>query len=94
MNKFTCKNITRLCLCEYAINLSPQKPLPKLPVPNLQHTLEKYTELIQPILSTSQYAKTKDIVQDFGKPGAEGEYLQTKLKECSEAKDNWVSHPI
>ncbi|CAC5389476.1 CHAT [Mytilus coruscus] len=67
-----------------------QKPLPKLPVPDLSRTLEKYIEIIQPILTPSQYAKTKDIVRDFGKLGGEGEFLQTKLKEYSETKDNWA----
>ncbi|XP_052069853.1 choline O-acetyltransferase-like [Mytilus californianus] len=67
-----------------------QKPLPKLPVPDLSRTLEKYIEITQPILTPSQYAKTKDIVRDFGKLGGEGEFLQTKLKEYSETKDNWA----
>lgn len=68
-----------------------QKPLPKLPVPDLKRTLEKYTELIQPILTPAQYAKTKDVVKEFGKPGGEGELLQIKLREYAETKDNWVS---
>jgi len=69
-----------------------QKPLPKLPVPDLKRTLENYTELIQPILTQAQYAKTKDVVKEFGKPGGEGETLQNKLREYAETKDNWVSN--
>jgi len=78
-------DIITSCLCLF------QKPLPKLPVPDLKRTLEKYTELIQPILTPAQYAKTKDVVKEFGKPGGEGETLQNKLREYAETKDNWVS---
>jgi len=69
-----------------------QKPLPKLPVPALGDTLEKYLQCIKPIVSANQYQRTLELVEDFGKPGGVGEYLQRNLLEYAEKKDNWVEY--
>ena len=64
--------------------------MPKLPVPELNSTLQLYLESIKAICSKEQYEKTKKIVEEFKKPGDEGEYLQKKLQERADVKDNWV----
>ena len=64
--------------------------MPKLPVPELSSTLQLYLESIKAICSKEQYEKTKKIVEEFKKPGGEGEYLQKKLQERADVKDNWV----
>ncbi|XP_077870512.1 choline O-acetyltransferase-like [Saccoglossus kowalevskii] len=67
-----------------------QKPLPKLPVPPLNATLEKYLQILKPILSVEQYENSRKIVEEFGRAGGEGERLQQKLLEYAETKRNWV----
>ena len=68
-----------------------QKPLPKVPVPELKETLNKYLQCIKPTVSDEQYACTQKFVDEFGKTGGLGEYLQRKLIEYAESRDNWVS---
>lgn len=45
---------------------------------------------MKPVVSEEQYNKTEVLVADFGKQGGEGDFLQQKLKEYAERKDNWV----
>ena len=67
-----------------------QKPLPKLPVPDLKCTLDTYLTIMKSVLTDEEYNRTKLIVEDFGKPGGKGEMLQEKLRKVAESKDNWV----
>ncbi|CAI9722742.1 Choline O-acetyltransferase [Octopus vulgaris] len=67
-------------------NLS--KPLPKMPVPDISSTLQKYLSLVRPIVPSEQYDKTKAIVESFQNDGV-GEKLQKMLLEYAESKDNW-----
>lgn len=39
--------------------------IPKLPVPKLKDTLEKYLVTVKPFLNLKQYNKTKLLVKDF-----------------------------
>ena len=71
-------------------NDAVQKPLPKLPVPELVETLDKYLLCIKPIVSSDQYERTRQIVDEFRKPGGTGELLQKRLLEYAETTDNWV----
>ncbi|XP_070545343.1 choline O-acetyltransferase-like isoform X2 [Ptychodera flava] len=66
------------------------EPLPKLPVPPLMPTLEKYLNILKPVVSEEQYRRTSQIVEEFGKSGGEGERLQEKLLEYAETQTNWV----
>ena len=68
-----------------------QKPLPKLPIPELTATLNKYLLCIRPIVSNDQYERTRQLVDEFQKPGGTGELLQKRLLEYAETTDNWVS---
>ncbi|ELU17808.1 hypothetical protein CAPTEDRAFT_171816 [Capitella teleta] len=65
-----------------------QDSLPSLPIPDLEHTLAKYLESVQPFLTKEEYAKTELIVKDFGQ--GIGRKLQIKLLEKSKHKRNWV----
>ena len=56
-----------------------QKNLPKLPVPALKDTLEKYLKTVRPLLNSEEYAKTEAAVAEFQKPGGFGEELQKRL---------------
>ncbi|XP_070532909.1 carnitine O-acetyltransferase-like [Ptychodera flava] len=70
---------------------SHQSTLPKLPVPPLQQTLYKYLLAVQPLLSEDEYTNTKQIVDEFGKPGGLGESLQMKLWQRAQKTENWLS---
>src|SRR5687767_3618336 len=69
-----------------------QKYLPKLPVPALKDTLEKYLKTVRPLTDSEEYAKTEAAVTAFQKPGGIGEELQKRL--LAKANDpnviNWL----
>lgn len=66
------------------------KPLPKLPVPELNFTLNKYLRCILPILDNQSYKKTEELVKEFGRANGQGEYLQNLLLKHAEENDNWA----
>ncbi|TGZ73878.1 hypothetical protein CRM22_001266 [Opisthorchis felineus] len=66
-------------------------PLPRLPVPKLKNTLDRYLRLVAPVVAPDAYKRTKHIVEDFGRPGGEGERLQKLLEEFAETQLNWVT---
>lgn len=66
------------------------KPLPKLPLPELNSTLEKYLRCVKPIISESAYINTEKIIKEFAKPGGDGEKLQKMLITAAVEKDNWA----
>ncbi|XP_062590553.1 choline O-acetyltransferase-like, partial [Saccostrea cucullata] len=68
------------------------RPLPKLPVPDLQRTLIKYENILQPILSITQIQKTKEIIRKFGEKSGQGEHLQELLLQYADNKENWAYH--
>ena len=69
-----------------------QLPLPKLPVPDLRLSFEKYLRCVMPIVDAESYERTEKLVEDFIRPGGLGEMLQKKLFKIAEEKDNWVNH--
>lgn len=58
-----------------------QASLPKLPVPELKDTMERYLVAIEPLVTPQQLQKTKQVVADFQSNQAWGPYLQGQLKE-------------
>ena len=40
--------------------------LPRLPVPQLNETLERYLRSVQPLVSAAEYKEHKKLVEDFG----------------------------
>lgn len=65
--------------------------LPKLPVPDIEHTLCRYLEALQPILSESHYQRVTSIIASFGADDGIGPKLQEILLKRRELYDNWVS---
>ncbi|KAI9306674.1 acyltransferase ChoActase/COT/CPT [Cunninghamella echinulata] len=69
-----------------------QNNLPKLPVPALQGTLQKYLQSVRPLLSDDDYKKTEELVKEFESPGGLGTKLQERL--VARANDpnvvNWL----
>ncbi|KAG5928458.1 hypothetical protein E4U42_000591 [Claviceps africana] len=69
-----------------------QDSLPRLPVPTLEETATRYLKSLHPLLSESEYANSKAVVQDFIRPGGVGSKLQQKLvarREDPQIK-NWI----
>ena len=70
-----------------------EESLPKLPVPTLQETAKRYLKSVHPLLSRQEYAATQRAVEDFIKPGGQGETLQKRLKARAEepGQKNWLA---
>ena len=66
--------------------------LPRLPVPTLEETASRYLKSVHPLLNLSEFAKTKQIVKEFIKPGGIGRELQSRLQaRCEdESHKNWI----
>ncbi|XP_050529275.1 carnitine O-palmitoyltransferase 2, mitochondrial isoform X2 [Daktulosphaira vitifoliae] len=63
-----------------------QRSLPRLPIPELNLTCQRYLRAQKPLLSVNDYSKTKAIVDDFEKN--EGQKLQSMLKEKNNLNKN------
>jgi carnitine O-acetyltransferase len=66
--------------------------LPKLPVPSLEETVQRYLKSVHPLLSSAEFEHTKNAVEDFARPGGIGQELQKRLvarREDPKVK-NWI----
>lgn len=64
--------------------------LPKLPVPTLDQTLEKYLLSVQPFVTAEEFERTKENCRKFiNEP--EVQKLQQQLIRRSQEKENWLS---
>lgn len=66
--------------------------LPRLPVPSLQETSERYLKSVRPLLNNAEYENTQKAVDAFIKPGSIGEQLQKRLRARREdpRHKNWI----
>ncbi|XP_032653631.1 carnitine O-acetyltransferase isoform X2 [Chelonoidis abingdonii] len=71
--------------------LAHQEELPRLPVPPLQQTLDRYLLALRPIISLEEWTHTKGLVDEFRKPGGVGERLQKGLERRARKTENWLS---
>ena len=71
---------------------SHQHLLPKLPVPGLDETCDRFIAWVQPLLTESEFRETKKVVEKFRRPGGDGEKLQKRLTEwCQQTgSPNWL----
>ncbi|XP_034727924.1 carnitine O-acetyltransferase [Etheostoma cragini] len=67
-----------------------QEGLPKLPVPPLKQTFERYLAALEPIVSEEELEHTRQLVQEFLNGGV-GERLQKGLERRARKTDNWLS---
>lgn len=66
--------------------------LPRLPVPSLQETAQRYIKSVHPLLNETEFETTKKAVADFIRPGGAGEKLQERLvaKREDPGVRNWI----
>jgi hypothetical protein len=64
--------------------------LPKVPVPDLHKTLERYLSGLKPVIPVAQFEQTKRTVEEFLEPNGEGEKLHALLQEYANDTQNWV----
>lgn len=66
-----------------------QSNLPKLPVPTLNGTLQKYLKSVRPVVSEEEYKKTEAAVKEFESTGV-GAALQDRLVRHASQNINWL----
>ena len=67
--------------------------LPKLPVPTLEETAKRYLKSVHPLLSRTEYERTKKAVDAFVAPNSIGPKLQDRLLARRDEPEfkNWLS---
>uniref|UniRef100_A0A8C2KUV1 Carnitine O-acetyltransferase n=1 Tax=Cyprinus carpio TaxID=7962 RepID=A0A8C2KUV1_CYPCA len=68
-----------------------QESLPKLPVPPLQQTCSRYLASLEPLISAEEMTHTRELMDEFLRPGGIGERLQKSLERRARKTENWVS---
>ncbi|TVK72986.1 Carnitine O-acetyltransferase [Bagarius yarrelli] len=68
-----------------------QESLPKLPVPPLNQTCERYLSILEPIVDPEALKHTNRLVEEFQLPGGVGERLQKSLERRASRLPNWLS---
>lgn len=70
------------------VTYAHQDDLPKLPIPELEVSCEKYLAALKPLQSAREHAETKHAVQAFLRN--EGPELNNKLKQYAEARTSYI----
>lgn len=67
--------------CNYTSAKPPANPqnLPRLPVPKLSDTLQKYLKSVRPHLNDEEFSVTSKLVKDFVSDGGVGQKLQVSV---------------
>ncbi|KAJ1941764.1 Carnitine O-acetyltransferase mitochondrial, partial [Linderina pennispora] len=68
-----------------------QATLPKLPVPDLPSTVQKYIESLEAVLPRDKFLESKQVAEEFAK-SAQGQELQQRLVEraAEPGRANWL----
>ena len=66
--------------------------LPRLPVPTLEETSQRYLKSVHPLLNPSEYENAKKVVEEFISPGSIAHELQKRLQARREdpKHKNWI----
>ncbi|KAF7688729.1 carnitine O-acetyltransferase isoform X2 [Silurus meridionalis] len=71
--------------------LAHQESLPKLPVPPLKQTCDRYLAALEPIVTPEELQHTHRLVEEFQLPGGLGDRLQSSLERRAKKLENWLS---
>jgi carnitine O-acetyltransferase len=70
------------------VTFAQQEKLPKLPIPDLEQTCQRYLTALKPLQSNREHSDTKLAVQEF--LTGEGPELNEKLKKYAEARTSYI----
>jgi carnitine O-acetyltransferase len=70
------------------ITFAHQDKLPKLPIPDLESSCQKYLTALKPLQSAREHAETKHAVEEFLRH--EGPELQEKLKKYAAGRTSYI----
>ncbi|TVY51937.1 putative mitochondrial carnitine O-acetyltransferase [Lachnellula cervina] len=70
------------------ITFAAQDKLPKLPIPELEHSMTGYLNALKPLQSPREHAETQQAVEEFLK--SEGPELQERLKKYATGKTSYI----
>ncbi|KAG9241769.1 carnitine acetyl transferas-like protein [Calycina marina] len=70
------------------ITFAAQDELPKLPIPELEHTATKYLAALKPLHTAREHAETQQAVEEFMR--SEGPELQARLKKYANGKTSYI----
>ena len=70
------------------VTFALQDKLPKLPIPDLEKTCERYLQALKPLQSPREHSDTRHAVQEFLR--GEGPELNEKLKKYAEGKTSYI----
>lgn len=70
------------------VTFAQQDKLPKLPIPDLEKTCDRYLQALKPLQSPREHADTRHAVQEF--LNGEGLVLNEKLKNYAEGKTSYI----
>jgi carnitine O-acetyltransferase len=70
------------------ITFSAQDKLPKLPIPDLEGSCQKYLAALKPLQSSREHAETQQAVEEFLK--SEGPELNERLKKYATGKTSYI----
>jgi carnitine O-acetyltransferase len=70
------------------VTFAHQDKLPKLPIPDLPATCQRYLAALKPLQSTREHGETKHAVQEFLK--TDGDELQEKLKKYAAGRTSYI----
>lgn len=65
--------------------------LPRLPVPKLGQTIEKYVKTVTPFLSENELKNTQRLLKEFSSENGIGPTLQQLLVKRAENSENWLA---
>lgn len=70
------------------ITFAAQDKLPRLPIPDLASTCDKYLQVLKPLQTPRQRAETEHAVRDF--LASDGPDLQEKLQRYAQGKTSYI----
>lgn len=73
---------------EGGLTFAAQDKLPKLPIPELSSTCDKYMEALRPLQTPRERAQTENAVREF--LSTDGPDLQEKLKRYAQGKTSYI----